>query len=149
MRVCGRKRRSGSHMSRQAKTCPVREVAEGRRGKRSQVADQQLLEGLDASVRTEAQVGQPYVATGEDGSRAFAADHEKVSLVGKPFHIFAPACPRNVPKSGDSCVERRAVQWSSCERMQGVLLDTIPRSCIHVTHAQHHPLDREMVPFAK
>src|SRR5450756_1495338 len=130
-------------------TCPVCEVSESRRGKRPQVADQQLLEGLDARAWTEAQVGQPRVAAGEDGSRAFAADHEEVSLIGKPFHVFAPACPWHVPKSRNGCVECRTVQWSPCERMQNVLLDTIPGSCIHVTHAQHHPLDREMVPFAE
>jgi len=103
MRVRGRKRSSGSHVSRRAKT----------------------------------------------GRAPLLPTRKEVTLVGKSFHVFTPACPRNVPKSGDSCVECRAVQWSSCERMQGVLLDTIPRSCIHVTHAQHHSLDREMVPFAE
>ena len=70
-------------------------------------------------------------------------------MVRKSFHVFAPACPRNVPKSRDGRVECRTVQRSPCERMQDVLLDTIPRSCIHVTHAQHHPLDHETVPFAE
>ena len=126
----------------------MREVSEGRRGKRPQVADQQFLEGLDARVWTEAQVGQPCVAEGEHRSCALAADHEKVSEVRKPFHVLAPARPRHVPEAGDSCMECRAVQWSPCERMQDVLLDTMPRDGIHVTHAQHHAFDREMVPFA-